>query len=942
MKKTIYLLLALLTLACSDHLEDAHTPPASTETAAVAKDKISAKLNADIVARIDNRRTYLSVPTGDNELDGYLQNMGATRISRIFPHAGKDEPRQQQAGLNRWYTIWLSMPKSRSGRPTAALDVAKARGIDNIASYAEPVFLPQPSAATYTPLSLPPDSTSKAADTGIDPLYCRQWNLCNNGTTGKTTAPDGTISYSSRRGADINIEPAWALTTGDPDVVVAVVDGGIDTAHPDLQDAMWVNEGEIPDNGIDDDNNGFVDDYHGYNFCDDTCRIVPTRHGTHVAGIIAARRHNGIGIAGVAGGDGSNKTGVRLMSCQIFKPNPNFDPTDPESTETVGTADRNLDAAAIVYGANNGALISQNSWGFSTTYKATPKVISEAIAYFNQHAGGSKTNKPLMQGGVVIFAAGNDATSRPSYPAADDLVISVGAFNPDFQAAWYTNYGSTVDLSAPGGTKPVGGRYPAENGLSTSAILSTVPGKNGKPGGYAYMQGTSMACPHVSAIAALIVSHYGGAGFTADRLRRQLLAGVKKMAYNDYVSPPYRDRMGLGYVDAFEALRISGEAKEPTAPMFLPEKTKPGYADLTVAWTSANCGSNGSLQYYLLYYATTPITEENRHRAACERIPAQYAEANEIFERTCKNLKTNTTYYFAVRAVSRNGHHSPLTTAKQGVTTLNNHPPQIEPLFSEKRITMAGKDVRTLRFRITDPENHRLTYRLIDTGIVETKTEGEIMTITIHADKYIPGIYPFRIKVTDECGAEASAQVVLEIVQDNLPTLTPAGTCLSVRKGDRRVFRLKDLLEDEQPDRLVCRAQGGAKTSVRVEAGRLVVTGREWGEDQITLTATDIHGQTATLRLPVFVYDNDGIYALYPTRTTSLLRLRVGDAIDGDFTIIVGNATGGQALTRTCHTKDLDTAKRTLVLDVSSLAPGYYILSLRHRGKTYQSKFVKE
>ena len=128
------------------------------------------------------------------------------------------------------------------------------------------------------------------------------------------------------------------------------------------------------------------------------------------------------------------------MCCQIFRNNPNYNPSDKHSSETIGTGDRNREAAAIVYGANNGAIISQNSWGYDRIMKQTPQVIKDAIHYFNTYAGGNKTDKPLMQGGLVVFAAGNDATSAPSMPSAELSVVSVSSFNPDFSASWYTNY----------------------------------------------------------------------------------------------------------------------------------------------------------------------------------------------------------------------------------------------------------------------------------------------------------------------------------------------------------------------------------------------------------------------------------------------------------------------------------------------------------------------
>lgn len=111
----------------------------------------------------------------------------------------------------------------------------------------------------------------------------------------------------------------WKQYNGNPAIIVAVVDGGINQEHPDLQDNLWTNPGEIPKNGIDDDGNGYIDDVHGYNFVDDNAILVPHRHGTHVAGIIGATNNNGTGISSIAGGNGTPGSGVKLMSCQILK-----------------------------------------------------------------------------------------------------------------------------------------------------------------------------------------------------------------------------------------------------------------------------------------------------------------------------------------------------------------------------------------------------------------------------------------------------------------------------------------------------------------------------------------------------------------------------------------------------------------------------------------------
>lgn len=931
-----WLLIALLSGACSDAFTESKQAVETPAADGYAAQELSVKLHKDIVAQLDGTQRELTIPTGSHRLDEYMRAQGAVRLTRIFPYAGKDEALQQREGLDLWYTMQLS--KAPESMTRAVGDAARG----DVATFVEPVFAAKLEKVSFQAVDMAPTRDNGGPSRFDDPLYSRQWDFNNRGNIGNYTDEKGNPVVSSIVGADINVEPAWTITTGKREVVVAVVDGGVDTGHPDLQGSFWTNKGEIPGNGLDDDNNGYVDDYYGYNFADDKGVVTPTRHGTHVAGTIAARNNNGRGVCGIAGGDGTADSGTRIMCCQIFKDNPNYDPTDPESTETIGTGNRNLDAAAIVYGANNGAVISQNSWGYGAGSKATPQVVKEAIAYFNKYAGGDKTEKPVMQGGLVIFAAGNDGLRSSTYPAADDDVVSVAAFNPDFQASWYTNYGETVDLAAPGGSQPVKEKYPRENGLPTSAVLSTVPPNAEGKNGYAYMQGTSMACPHVSGIAALVVSKYGGAAFTAAELRRRLLAGVKQMNYNEYVSANHFDGMGLGYVDAMEALADYDMTVEPVAPQFLPEKSKSGYNSVTIAWKSANKGSDGSLQNYILYMSEQPITQANCGQATRHLINANYAKADEVFERTNMRMAANTTCYFAIQAVARNGKTSPLVILQNGVTTLYNEAPTIAVSMDGNRLTLAGRDKADVVFTITDKENHKCSYQFRDAGSVGITTQDNKVMLHVEATNYIPGIYPLTLTVKDEYGASSSFTLFIEIVADKTPTLKAGFETLNIKRGQHKTVALKDWIVDEKPDGLVYETKHDGSVEVKVADGEMTITGKRFGESTIELSATDVHGQTGVFSIPVFVYEKEGIYAVYPTIATTTLYMKVGEEVEGDAEVVVRSMAGKEVLRKRFSVAALDRQKRTLLMDVSGIARGSYVVSLVNRGVVYQDKFVKK
>ena len=306
------------------------------------------------------------------------------------------------------------------------------------------------------------------------------------------------LNNESYKGIDINVKSVWEnYTVGKESVIVSVVDNGVDINHEDLS-ANCLPNGKH------------------YNAIDDNYVIVPGAHGTHVAGTIGAVGNNGKGVVGVAGGDFANgKHGVSIMSCQIFK-------TDVNGNTTSGSS-----AAAIKFGADNGAVISQNSWGY--TYDAdgdgkltgdeynramAAKVSSSdkaAIDYFIKYAGcdndGNQLPSSPMKGGVVFFAAGNDAIQNCA-PGSYEKVVAVGSVAENGTRSSFSNYGDWVDICAPG-----------------SNILSTTPNN-----GYETMSGTSMACPHVSGVAALIVSHFGGPGFTNDMLKAKLLGSANKSA----------------------------------------------------------------------------------------------------------------------------------------------------------------------------------------------------------------------------------------------------------------------------------------------------------------------------------------------------------------------------------------------------------------------------
>lgn len=343
-----------------------------------------------------------------------------------------------------------------------------------------------------------------------DQLFGDQWHYHNTGQTGGTLA------------ADIDLVRAWEIEKGHPDVVVAIIDDGIQYDHPDLAGNMWP--------GI------------GYNFVDDNSAVISGQHGTHVAGTVAAVSNNVIGVAGVAGGSGSDD-GVRLMSCQVF----------------AGNRSGGFHLAPV-WAADNGAAISQNSWGY-TMVGAYNQAVLDAIDYFNENAGGD-----VLQGGITIFAAGNNNASGAWYPAYYSGALSVAATNHNDIKASYSNFDVWIDLAAPGGD-------------GSATVLSTLINNS-----YGCMMGTSMACPHVSGVAALLVS-YAHRNFDKSTLHNHELWDLLTSTTDniDHVNPIYKGLLGSGRLNAYNALRALQDIyKGVTNPMsFSAESASSAQIDLT-------------------------------------------------------------------------------------------------------------------------------------------------------------------------------------------------------------------------------------------------------------------------------------------------------------------------------------------------------------------------
>ncbi|MCK5907830.1 MAG: S8 family serine peptidase, partial [Flavobacteriales bacterium] len=584
--------------------------------------KIRVKLKSEVQLVVSNTlKANLSslgddiVLTGNSQLDLLNKEFVAVKMTRVFPHAGKDEYKHIKHGLNLWYE----------------LDIEDNADLKSVANK----YLASSSVISAEPIAIKLLGDYKIIDAGVasaleglpmnDPYLSEQWHYQN----------DGTLS-NSVEGSDINLFPAWEVETGSKDIIVAIVDGGIDVNHEDLAQNIWVNEVEKNgEPGVDDDNNGFIDDINGFDFTNYIGNITGHEHGTHVAGTVGAVNNNGIGVSGVAGGSG-NGDGVRLMSCQIFN-------NDGGSGNY---------APAIVYGADNGALISQNSWSYAKDGIFEQSVL-DAIDYFTAEAGNYPGSK--MKGGVVIFAAGNQGRDSDHYPAYYPGTIAVSSIGPNFIKANYSNFGEWVDVAAPGGNLAIGPQH---------GVLSTTPNGN-----YSYMQGTSMACPHVSGIAALIVSHFGSESFTNDELRSRILTGVDDISeYNaDYVG-----KLGSGLINAQKTLEFNSSA----VPDAITNLSVIGASQsfVILSWDVPNDDDDVTPISYAVYWSENEITSENVSDANSLVVVNGDKLVGDEFTYEVSSLNSLTQYYFAVIAIDRWGNKSQLSNV---VNTQTNEGPEV-------------------------------------------------------------------------------------------------------------------------------------------------------------------------------------------------------------------------------------------------------------------------
>lgn len=753
-------------------------------------------------------------------LNDLVVSLGVKSMRRTFPPAGEFEPRTREAGLHLWYDIYFD---PATGITKAGEEVCRVEGVDIIEYRPKTVRVGNPEAVVVDISALQKKEGNPAAVFN-DPALSSQWHYYNDGSLDNSIA-----------GSDINVYPVWRnFSTGRSDVIVAVVDGGVDYAHEDLADNMWRNPSQSGDR------------VYGWNFVNRGPLVTADDHGTHVAGTIAAVNNNGIGVCGIAGGNkAEGVSGVRIMSCQIFQ-----------------GEDGASGAEAIKWAADHGAVIAQNSWGYKFESEAdakaftTPKSDKDAMDYFTKNAGfdanGNQTGP--MAGGIVIFAAGNDGWNV-GYPGDYETCIAVGSIGADYQAAYYTNFGNWVDVAAPGGDAKKGRQ-----------VYSTLPGNQ-----YGYMQGTSMACPHVSGIAALIISRNGGPGFTTTALRQRLESSVRDIsAYNK------NKYIGKGLVDTYKAVvGTNGEPPKQITDFSAEAVSNNIHFSLTVPEDP----DDGKPNMIFVYYSGSPIDSDNYSSALFRTYMVGDMNPGDNLSDVLPDLEFSKQYYIAAIASDYGGNASPLSEV-HSVITGENHAPEIYPLDGTS-VQIKAWQTGIIPFLVSDPDGHDVDVTVYpEDSTLSISWKQDTVLLRIYGPACLPGTHNATVKVEDEYGMYDEVEIgyIVEPNREPVKNKDIDGIAFNSTTDPPVAIDLSSYFTDPDGETLSVYTEVSSfdVANLSVNNGNLIITPLKYGNMTATVIGIDALGASVSTTFGIVVRDGSQPIDIYPNPVIDTLYIRAG------------------------------------------------------------------
>ncbi len=830
--------------------------------------EMNIKVNEDLALELEkatDKNGFVSLPKVRS-----MAGLGIVEMRRLFPYAGDYEARTRAEGLHLWYVLSYDDSKTMT-RASAELDI---QGVDVVEYCPRVSITGNPEIVSYEAMAAA--ASSAAFD---DPMLDQQWHYYNNGS-----------ASSSVSGCDINVMPVWknysTYAKYKGDIIVGVVDGGIDYNHEDLKGNMWHNPEKTGNN------------IYGYNFVENSYNIHPESHGTHVAGTIAAVNNNGIGVCGVAGGDSKkNIKGAKLMSCQIF------------DGDNQGSG-----AEAIKWSADNGAVISQNSWGY-TNLTTTPASLKSAVDYFIKYAGTDKNGKQTgpMKGGIVIFAAGNDnkTVSGNDYEA----ILNVTSVGADYKRAYYTNYGPWCDISAPGGDVKKGNQ-----------VLSTLPGDK-----YGKMQGTSMACPHVSGVAALVLTRYGGEGYTCTALRKRLEDNVTNISAQN--ASYY---LGKGLVNAYRAIAGSG-GKAPNTPEGLTVNTQSNNIEFNVNIPSD--ADDGKPNAIYIYYSTSDFNSIDK--AMFGMFYIEDHKVGETLSGTVSGLEFNTDYYVAAMACDLAGNRSALTKRIR-VTTGGNSAPVITAK-TPVSLSIKAHESAVAEFTVTEPDGHFYNIELTPgsaAAVLDTLNRSE-PKVRITGAAAPAGTYSAELTVTDFYGLATSQKIGYTIQENHAPVVVNQfkNMLVTSKAAVTQELLASDYFNDEDGEELAFTFEfsNPVVANMTYSKGKFLFTPMNYGQSDITVTATDVRKESVSQTFSVMVTDGTREVSLYPNPVKSKLNVQFGvEAAKVDLKIV---SAAGSVFVEDSF--DAVTPFTPLSVDMTDANAGQYTVAVTLDGKEYKSSIVK-
>lgn len=864
MKKLLLVLPVLLALSCAREMDEQH--PVATGGGVEESEKIDASdidplivpgvakilFSDEIVAEIETYGGDGIPVTKSSPLGSMLSEMGVASMERLFPYAGEYEARTREDGLHKWYVV------------TFDKDIPVTKAGNDLASFKEvEVFEP---VRKIAPLSVSRNDT----------YWSQLWGL--NGTYG------------------VDCLPVWEnYTVGDPNVIVAVVDGGIQLNHPDL---AW----------------NCLETGH-YNYVTSSTNIVPDSdgHGCHVAGIIAAVANNGAGSAGVAGGDyAADRRGISLLSLAVFS----------------GSRSAYSFETAIKAGADKGALICQNSWGYSLDANDDGVVSSSerqnyiymhnnpdqsftaAVDYFIRRAGcdaqgNQKPNSP-MKGGIVLFAAGND-DMQYGPPSNYEPIVAVGAIAKSGARASFSNYGDWVDICAPG-----------------VSIQSTIHNSR-----YASYDGTSMACPHVSGVAALLISHFGGPGFTCDALKEALLGGARQIGASTGSKPvgPLVDANG-------SFLYMIAGIPDPVT------EYTPIASGNSI---SINLKSNGSFGYMAAASTSRDALESMDPRSPGSNIITARLEmgedksTGEDISVVLKKLNFQTDYYVTVCSYGTS--YTEPAPIKQ-VRTGENHAPVINlnPAIGTFKQYMNV----SLPLDIYDPDFNDIDVSFTTDGRAKVEKDGNgVWHFLLNCQLSVCRTFTATISARDEYGKQTDKTFSYTVTENNPPEeILPLDNIWLAEAGDEATVDLSEHFVDPDEEELGFGFAVIDKNILRgsLDGSVLTVRALDNGLGTVAVSASDAMGEKLIREFKVLVRPASEKVTLDPGTevTDHLTVLAAVSPQETEVTLI--SYYGVKVFSK----KGVYSAFEPVEIDTSKLARGLYYLTVSYGGNSYKYNIVKK